>query len=47
MMRMQASCVRQVMALMSAADLPRALSWWWIFSDASTAVWEWNSAVLR
>ncbi|KAH6607279.1 hypothetical protein Trco_003592 [Trichoderma cornu-damae] len=46
MMRRQASWVRQVMALMSAADLPMALSWWWIFSEASTAVWEWNSATL-
>ncbi len=44
MMRMQASCVRIVIFLMSASVLPRDLSFSWICMAHSTAVCEWNSA---
>ncbi|MOA58219.1 hypothetical protein D3C78_1825740 [compost metagenome] len=44
MMRMHASCVRIVMALMSSALLPSALSFAWMSMAHSTAVCEWNSA---
>ena len=38
--------MRQVMDLMSFADLPCSESWALIFLAASMAVWEWNSAEL-
>src|SRR3569832_1834121 len=44
MMRMQASCVRIVIFLMSSADLPTFFNAEWIVIAASTAVCEWNSA---
>lgn len=44
MIRMQASWVRQVMDLMSFADLPCSASLALILLAASMAVWEWNSA---
>jgi hypothetical protein len=43
-MRMQASCVRMVIFLMSSAVLPRRSSSSLIVIAASTAVCEWNSA---
>ena len=43
-MRMQASCVRMEMEVMSAAVFPREVSCAWIILAASMAVWEWNSA---
>ncbi len=38
--------MRQVISLISAADLPWSTSCWRIRFAASMAVWEWNSAMI-